>query len=318
MNRKLKRFVIILFSLVIVIGIGFVGAGMYFYHVAFIPSHKSFISGQHFTKNSPLDLDNQWYLHHSKPEVWHETSATGHFKLDANYIKAARKTNKTAVIAHGFMGDKSKMGIYAAMFHRMGYNVLVPDDRSAGKSQGNSIGYGWPDRLDYVKWIQKVVKKNGSDSQIVMFGVSMGGATTMMVSGQPDVPKQVKAYIEDCGYTSVHDEIKYQAQQMYHMKTFPLYPLLPILSGIAKVRAGYYLKEASSVNQVKRNHRPMMFIHGANDQFVPTKMVKVVYQADRGPKEMMIVKRAPHAASYQTDPKLYVKSIQKFLAHYIK
>lgn len=65
-----------------------------------------------------------------------------------------------------------------------------------------------------------MVKKDGPQSKIVIFGVSMGGATTMMTSGLK-MPKQVKAYVEDCGYTNVKDEIEHEAQALYHFPAFP-------------------------------------------------------------------------------------------------
>ena len=216
------------------------------------------------------------------------------------------------MIAHGFGDDKSRMGAYAGMFHEMGYNILVPDDRGAGDSQGNYIRFGWPDRLDYLKWIKQVIRKNGSNSQIVMFGVSMGGATTMMVSGEK-TPKQVKAFIEDCGYTSVYDEISYQAKQMYNLPTLPL---VPAVSAITKVRAGYGFKQASALKQVKKNKKPMLFIHGTNDKFVPTRMVYPLYKADNGPKKLVLFKGAAHAKSYQSNPKKYEKTVSDFLADY--
>ncbi|GAY72145.1 hydrolases of the alpha/beta superfamily [Lentilactobacillus kosonis] len=137
------------------------------------------------------------------------------------------------------------------MFHQLGYNVLLPDARGHGDSQGNYIGFGWPERLDYDKWIAQVIHRQGSDSQIVVFGVSMGGATTMMVSGTK-LPSQVKAFVEDCGYTSANDEIVYQAKQLYHLPAVPRFPLVDIVSSITQFKDGYNFKEASSLNQVKK------------------------------------------------------------------
>ncbi|BDP53469.1 hypothetical protein EfmJHP35_13930 [Enterococcus faecium] len=70
------------------------------------------------------------------------------------------------------------------MFHDMGYNVLVPDARGHGKSEGDYIGFGWPERKDYVQWINKVLENNGKSQEIVLYGVSMGAATVMMTSGE--------------------------------------------------------------------------------------------------------------------------------------
>lgn len=42
----------------------------------------------------------------------------------------------------------------------------------------------------------------------------MGGATVLMASGE-ELPKQVKAIIEDYGYTSAESVLTYQLKRMY-------------------------------------------------------------------------------------------------------
>ena len=66
------------------------------------------------------------------------------------------------------------------------------------------------------------------------------------------------------------------------------------------------------------NHRPMLFIHGAKDNFVPTEMVYRNYRATEGNKELWVVPGAAHAKSYATHPSEYQRHLTKFLDHYIK
>ncbi|MCS4559030.1 alpha/beta hydrolase, partial [Shewanella sp. C32] len=72
----------------------------------------------------------------------------------------------------------------------------------------------------------------------------------------------------------MEDEITYQAKSMYHL---PKWPLVPTVSLISKIRAGYSYGEASAMKQLAKNHQPMMFIHGGKDDFVPTKMIDQLY-----------------------------------------
>ncbi|WP_288639021.1 alpha/beta hydrolase [uncultured Lentilactobacillus sp.] len=314
MKRKTKIIIGLASAAIIVCG-GLFGAGMYFYNVAVVPAPKSFLSkSKPIKKDDALYPAHKWYQEANK-QRWNEISATRHLKLDANYIAAAKPTNKTVIIAHGFMSNKDNMFDYAYMFHNLGYNVLLPDARGHGDSQGNYIGYGWPDRLDYVKWIKRVIRHNGANSEIAVFGTSMGGATTMMVSGVKGLPRQVKAFVEDCGYTDVYSEIAYQAKEMYHLPTFPL---VDIVSGINHVKNGYSFKKASALDQVSKNTRPMLFIHGAHDHFVPTRMVYPLYRADKGPKQLLIVPGPGHSRSFHNRPTLYRDTIEKFLNRYLK
>ena len=148
------------------------------------------------------------------------------------------------------------------MFHQQGYNVLLPDARAHGQSQGKYIGYGWPERYDVRKWSKKLIAHNGQDSQIVIFGVSMGGATTMMTSGI-HLPRQVKAFVEDCGSDSFNAELNYEAGNLYNIPRVIRAPLIGSLSLINRVKNGFYTHEASSTAMLARNHRPMLFIMAA-------------------------------------------------------
>ena len=94
-------------------------------------------------------------------------------KLSAIYLPRT-DSHKTAIVAHGYMGNAETMANYAKMFHDLGYNVLVPDARGHGKSEGDYIGFGWHERKDYVKWIDQVLETNGQSEEIVLYGISMG------------------------------------------------------------------------------------------------------------------------------------------------
>lgn len=292
-------------------------AGSYFFNVAMVPSQKSFINNSdRISKSDPLYQQKMWFKH-AKKQQWTIKSASGNYRLVADYLPAAKPTTKNVIILHGFMGKKERMGEYATMFHRLGYNVLMPDARAHGQSQGKYIGYGWPERYDVRKWANKLIAQNGRKSQIVIFGVSMGGATTMMTSGIK-LPHQVKAFVEDCGYTSLDAELNYEAGNLYHMPKWLRGPLIATLSGINRVRNGFFTGQASSLAMLQKNHRPMLFIHGSNDHFVPTEMVYQNYRASQGPKKLWVVKGASHAASYAKQPREYPQQIAKFLNQYVK
>lgn len=315
MLKKHKKVWITIIAIIAVVGAIFTGAGMYFYNVAVVPGQKSFLSQKKkLKKTDSLYKQTKWYQD-VKKQKWTMKSADDNLKLDANYIPAGN-SKKTVIILHGYMNNKDTMGPYAAMFHQMGYNTLLPDARGHGESQGNYVGYGWREKVDVRKWVNKVIQHNGKNSKIVIFGVSMGGATTMMTSGLK-LPSQVKAFVEDCGYTNAKTEIQHEAEALYHMPAFPKFPLVEILSGITRLRAGYFLGDASSVKQLAKNKRPMLFIHGDQDTFVPTKMVYENYKATKGPKELWIVKGAKHAKSFQTNPQEYQKKISQFLNKYV-
>lgn len=92
-------------------------------------------------------------------------------------------------------------------------------------------------------------------------------------------PDQVVAFIEDCGYTSVWDIFSSELKLRFGM---PEFPLMYTANLFAIAKAGYSFKEASALNQVKNCKKPMLFIHGTADDFIPYEMMDILYQAKPG------------------------------------
>jgi fermentation-respiration switch protein FrsA (DUF1100 family) len=146
-----------------------------------------------------------------------------------------------------------------------------------------------------------------------MHGISMGGATVLMTSGE-QLPAQVRCIIEDCGYTSVRDILTYQLKQLFKL---PPFPLIPLTSLISKMRAGFFFGEASALAQLRKNTRPIFFIHGARDLFVPTSMLSPLYNACTAYKEQWIVPDAGHGEAYLVDQEGYAQRVEAFVGKFI-
>jgi len=303
-----------------VLAVIIVAASFYFYNVAIARADKDFLNGNpdleaNANIDNPFADSKDWWAKQSFEE-WSLTSDDG-LKLHAYYLPAETATDKTAIIAHGYSGHSEQMSAFAQMYHeKLGYNVLIPDARGHGKSEGDYIGFGWPERKDYVKWIDRVIEhmEEEEDAQIVLHGVSMGAATVMMTSGEA-LPPQVKAIIEDCGYTSVTDELSYQLKRMYKL---PSFPLLQSTSLLTKIRAGYSFSEASALEQVKKSKTPMLFIHGSRDLFVPADMVYELYENGPEHKKLFIVPGAGHGMARQFDPEGYDREVTEFIGTYVQ
>ena len=132
----------------------------------------------------------------------------------------------------------------------------MPDLAAHGKSDGDAIGMGWNERLDVLEWMEianDLFRGDSTMTSMVVMGISMGAATTICVSGEKQKP-YVKAFIEDCGYTSAWDEFAGEGRKQFGM---PPFPLLYAASGLCKVLYGWSFGEASPLNQVKKCSLPM-------------------------------------------------------------
>ena len=178
-----------------------------------------------------------------------------------------RGSTRTALVVHGWRDCAIKFFWLARIYeHELGYNVVMPELHACGESEGDAIQMGWKDRLDVLHWM-----KTFQADTMVVHGVSMGAATTMMMSGEK-MPEGIKdlRFVEDCGYTCVWDEFANQLNEQFGL---PPFPLMYSASLLCQLRYGWSFGEASALEQVKKCSYPMLFIHGSADTFVSPEMV---------------------------------------------
>ena len=308
----MKRFKKITISIFIVLLTLFIGGsslvGVLFYNLALNANYsKDIIYAEYNDEN--LNDAQKWLEEKSN---YSDKYIEPYDKLQLHSYVVTQNSNKWAIVVHGYGGSGKLMSDKSKYFYDMGYNVLIPDLRGHGKSEGTYIGMGWHERFDIVD-LSNYIASTYKNSQIVLFGVSMGAATVMSASGEK-LPRNVKVIIEDCGYTSTWSQFAYQLKALFKL---PSFPMMHISSIICKFRAGYFISEASPIKQIKKSTTPTLFIHGDKDGFVPFFMLDELYNASPVEKEKLIINGAAHARASYVNPKLYWKTVEKFLNNYI-
>lgn len=238
--------------------------------------------------------------------------------LHAYYIAADRPTPNTAILIHGYKSKALEMLHVAYLYHHeMQFNVLLPDLRTHGKSGGQYIGFGWQDSQDVLQWMEKANElfgeSHGGETNMVVHGISMGAATTMFIAGQEQT-SYVKAFVEDCGYSSVMDEIAYVAQRDYGLSEVPF---ITLASQICQWIYGWNFRDASCVEALRKVEKPMLFIHGTADRYVPFDMIHELYDAKPRNKDIWEVRDVIHARSYHDRPEEYTAKVKAFIYQYL-
>ena len=230
-------------------------------------------------------------------------------QLHARLYPAEKPSRKFVLGIHGYRSfARSEYAPHIAFYRSLGYNMLLPDDRGHGQSQGDFITFGNTDRLDCVKWAQYLVQRFGPDVQILLHGVSMGGATVLSASAEPELPKQVFGVVSDCGFSCVRDAFAFQLKAMYHVESdFPV----KVCQWYAKHKAGFDFTEARPIDRVKEARVPIFFVQGAEDCLVPKEMAEQLYMACTAPKKLLIVEHASHAESIALDPEGYHQAMRE-------
>lgn len=318
---KTKKTVYSIIAIIMALAIATIAASFYFINYALGPYNRSHDEAmQRFYKREPASL-KAWVDSLVTTGALHDTSIVvdGRGKLSALYLTGSTPTNRVAVLLHGY-NDRAESMLHIAHIynHDLGYNVLMPHFFAHGESDGDHIDMGWLDHLDMMRWMQVANEKfrgDSAQSQQVVHGISMGGFTTMCISGE-QCPSYVKCFVEDCGYTSVWDEFSAQLSEQFSL---PDFPIMHTTSLLCQLRYGWSFSEASAIEQLKKSRLPMLFIHGDRDTFVPYAMLDELYAAKtHGYKEKYVAHGTEHARAYTDHTAEYTRRVTAFVGRFIK
>lgn len=199
-------------------------------------------------------------------------------------------SDKWVVLVHGFlMSGESITNTLGQMYLDQGFNILAPDMRGFGNSEG-SVALGYLESLDMWDWIT-YINENYSENcdEIIVHGLSLGGATTVFLSGlevdgETLKDKNVIGLIEDCGYSSMSEIVATSAStddpKAYIMDSLDV--------GLTEEN---FDELENGLNSIAKCSVPLLIIHGTDDTTVPFENSDRIYNAAVANKNIPYVQR---------------------------
>ncbi len=210
---------------------------------------------------------------------------------------------------HGYRGNAHRDlcgGIQRSF--ACGHNALLVDQRASGGSDGNVISFGINERRDCLAWIDFMLSRFGANVQILLTGISMGGATVAMSAGEK-LPPNVIGILSDCGYTSPKEIICKVIKEDMKLPPKLSYPFVRLA---ARLYGGFDLEETDSLRALPNAKVPVIFVHGEKDGFVPCDMSRKMYEICPGKKMLYTVPGADHGLAYPVAGEKYIEALKNF------
>lgn len=198
-----------------------------------------------------LDLNYKYNFEKKFEELNFETPDNGiinalHFKIE--------KPKGVIIYFHGNAGNLIRWGNEASKFTDYGYDVLVMDYRSFGKSTGpRSEAILFKD----AQFCYDFLKKHYEENTIIVYGISLGGAFATKIASE----NQPKKVIIECSFYSLQD---------MSMRWLPFYATAKIKPGMT------YLFESNK--HIQKIKAPLYIFHGSKDSVVPLKSGKKLFE----------------------------------------
>ncbi len=256
-----------------------------------------------------MEAGREWFLS-TEPESVEIVSYDG-LRLRGLYLHHP-EAKGTILLMHGYrMDGYTDFTCIYKHYYDLGYSLLNVFQRAHALSEGEYIAFGVTERYDCRDWATYIADRFGPEHKIVLDGLSMGATTVLMATGL-SLPENVKGVIADCGFTSPWDQLAHLMKTKYHL---PVHPLLDLADLFAKMLGGFSLKGYSTLEAMKVNTLPILFLHGEDDVFVPTAFSVRAFEACKAPKRLVTIPGAAHGVSYLVDPETCDRELDAFLTN---
>ncbi len=235
--------------------------------------------------------------------------------LSARLLITDPASSLWVIVSHGYHGSWSDGMAYARRYAEHGYNLLFCDMRGHGESGGSWIGMGYLDSDDIVAWARYLVSRFGDNTHILLHGMGMGAAASLMASGETALPHQVFALIADAPYTDAWDALIHYIRGI-GMDARPAADLMRLY--MKAQSDGYDITAARPLDFVEESPLPTLFVTGTRDTLVPPQMTRELWQRlqDKRPdgvQEFISITGAGHLLEPLVDPDAYWGALFPFI-----
>ncbi len=252
-------------------------------------------------------------------------SRKDHVQLQGWFIPGVLPNNfltsqRTIIMVHGTWQNRTDKDAglldLSGKFARLGFAVLAFDMRGMGESPSSPLTFGAFEQYDVLGAVDFLrtgilpYPELGRPQSIVGWGISMGAATLLLAAAQEPA---ILAVVADSSYANIHSVIKHKFRQMNQF-------LLLFIPGILLASRTIYGINYSSVRPqdivARIAPRPIFFIHGACDDWIPPmQMTTLAQEAKEAPNahiKTWLVPGAKHAQAYHTEEDAYVEQVVTF------
>lgn len=223
-------------------------------------------------------------------------------------ITPKENTLKFCVIAHGYTYTHHGAIKYADVLMKLGYHVVLFDQRYHGASTGKGCTLGIVEQHDLRKVIDYVYEKYPYDLFLGTVGESMGGATALLEQTHDD---RVRFVWSDCSFSDLTMLTKYLISRKTHL---PSGIFMPGVRLWYQILTKHKMEEANIAKAASNAKIPIFIGHGMNDEFIPMQhALRLFDQIPTHKKLFLAQNEARHAEAIRKDKERYHQAIQEFI-----
>jgi competence protein ComEC len=218
-------------------------------------------------------------------------------------VKGAQK--RTVVLLHGFAEDRSALRDRAEALAARGWNVVLPDARGHGQSEGDHASFGGREADDLRAWLDALAGRIGSPPAVVAWGRSMGAAVALRAAA---ADPRIAALVLEAPYPDLELAVAGWLAR-YRVPRRLASPLV----GRAAALAGVSLSRPRPIELAALVRAPVLILHGSDDPIVPLSEARRLAAAFPVSAQLIEIQGARHADVLQIGGPELIERIIVFL-----
>jgi pimeloyl-ACP methyl ester carboxylesterase len=262
-------------------------------------------------------------LHHVLPEEYGLTYETISFlsrdrkvQLKGWFLSTESTHPKmTIIFSHGYRGNRLESNLPALSLAKSlvdhGYNVMMYDFRNCGESEGHITSVGLLEKQDLLGAIDWV-KKHHSEP-VGLIGFSMGAATSLITAAEAP---EVLGVVSDSSFSQLNE---YLSDNLSVWSRLPKFPFTRLILFNFKIMLGINPSQVNPLLAVDQIYpRPILFIHGDQDQAIPHLNSVLMQQKHPDSFELWTAADVGHVEAYAAYKEEYTQRVIDFFDRLVK
>ncbi len=269
---------------------------------------ETVMNGKRQTMEESLDwqkqhMDLSWYEPLEKEE--YVTRSFDGYTLHLTLCRNPEPGSRYVILTHGYTDTRLGSLKYMKIYLDAGFHCLIYDLRGHGENEKTFCTYSLREAQDLITVINDTYRRYGDNISVGLHGESLGAATS--VRALMYAPK-VDFVVADCGFADIENVLEGGVSSLHLPKA-----VVKGASACARLRYGYSFADMRPIDALADNQVPILFLHGAEDRFIPPENSERMKAATAGYAELRLIPGAGHANSVLTDPGLYRQYVTEFL-----
>lgn len=228
------------------------------------------------------------------------------YTLAGSWFLTNRRPERIIVLVHGLGADRWDLLEMSGIYTALGFSVITYDSRNHGESGGRKTTFGFYEHRD-LEGIIDFAAARFPGARMGVHGKSMGGAAALLYA---ESARGIDFFVIDAAFSDLKELLRIRLRDDYHL---PNLGFIELTGAFARIGAGFEFRQVSPIASVAKVHTPILFIHGADDRFVPTFMSEKLFRAKPGEKDLHLIPGAGHADTFYTNPEGYTRAVHTFL-----